>query len=182
MERHAAIVGAGVIGCAIALELRRRGFAVSVIDKNGDAGHGSTSASCGIVRRFYSQPGMIAMANEAAHVWADWAAHLGPVGEDLAVFRRPGVLFIVPRVDAAVHTLLAEMRRLGIGVALLTPGRCASASRTSTPRRTSRRGRCRSRIPGAERASDRGGDLRGGLGLRGLAGRRHQQPAARRRT
>jgi glycine/D-amino acid oxidase-like deaminating enzyme len=121
MERHAAIVGAGVIGCAIALELRRRGFAVSVIDKNGDAGHGSTSASCGIVRRFYSQPGMIAMANEAAHVWADWAAHVGPVGEDLAVFRRPGVLFIVPRVDDAVHTLLGEMRRLGIRVALLTP-------------------------------------------------------------
>lgn len=121
MERHAAIVGAGVIGCSIALELRRRGFEVSVIDRNGDAGHGSTSASCGIVRRFYSQPGMIAMAHEAAAIWADWARYLGPVDEDLAVFRRPGMLFIVPRVDEAVRAVLAEMRRVGIKASLLSP-------------------------------------------------------------
>jgi sarcosine oxidase subunit beta len=121
MERHAAIIGAGVIGCSIALELRRRGFAVSVLDRNGDAGHGSTSASCGIVRRFYSQPGMIAMAHEAAAIWADWARYLGPVEEDLAVFRRPGVLFIVPRVDETVLSLLAEMQRIGVKAALLSP-------------------------------------------------------------
>jgi NADPH-dependent 2,4-dienoyl-CoA reductase/sulfur reductase-like enzyme len=60
-EKQAAVVGAGVIGCSIALELLRRGFAVRVIDRNGDAGHGSTSASCGIARRYYSQPGMIAI-------------------------------------------------------------------------------------------------------------------------
>jgi glycine/D-amino acid oxidase-like deaminating enzyme len=35
VQKHAAIIGAGVIGCSIALELRRRGFAVSVIDRNG---------------------------------------------------------------------------------------------------------------------------------------------------
>ena len=68
----ACIIGAGVIGCAVALELQRRGFQVTVVDKNGDAGHGSTSASCGIVRRFYAQPGMIAMAHEGAQIWADW--------------------------------------------------------------------------------------------------------------
>ena len=121
MERHAAIIGAGVIGCSIALELRRVGFAVSVLDRNGEAGHGSTSASCGIVRRFYSQPGMIAMAHEAAAIWADWARYLGPVEEDLAVFRRPGVLFIVPRVDETVLSLLAEMQRIGVKAALLSP-------------------------------------------------------------
>ena len=121
IERHAAIVGAGVIGCSIALELRRRGFAVSVIDRNGDAGHGSTSASCGIVRRFYSQPGMIAMAHEAAALWAEWARYLGPIEEDLAVFRRPGVLFILPRVDETVRSLLAEKQRIGIKASLLSP-------------------------------------------------------------
>lgn len=120
MARHAAIVGAGVIGCSIALELRRRGFAVTVVDRNGDAGHGSTSASCGIVRRFYSQPGMIAMAHEAAAIWADWAGYLGPLEEDLAVFRRPGVLFILPRVDETVRGLLAEMQRLGVRASLLS--------------------------------------------------------------
>ncbi len=121
MAPHAAIIGAGVIGCSIGLELRRRGFDVSVIDRNGEAGHGTTSASCGVVRRYYSQPGMIAMAHEAASIWADWAGYLGPVEEDLAVFHRPGVLFILPRVDETVHALLAEMRRVGIKASLLTP-------------------------------------------------------------
>ena len=120
MEKHVGIVGAGVIGCSIALELRRRGFAVSVIDRNGEAGHGSTSASCGVVRRYYSQPGMIAMAHEAVAIWADWARHVGPLDESLAVFRRPGVLFILPRVDATALSLLAQMRRIGIVAALLS--------------------------------------------------------------
>jgi len=121
MARHAAIVGAGVIGCATALELRRRGFDVSVIDRNGEAGHGTTSASCGVVRRYYSQPGMIAMAHEAASIWAGWSRYLGPVEEDLAVFHRPGMLFILPRLDATVHALLAEMKRVGIRASLLSP-------------------------------------------------------------
>ena len=122
MGKHAAIVGAGVIGCSIAIELRRRGFDVTVIDRNGEAGHGSTSASCGIVRRFYSQPGMIAMAHEALAVWADWAGYLGPVDEDLAVLHQPGVLFIVPRADDSIRTLLAEMQRIGIKAKFLSAG------------------------------------------------------------
>lgn len=120
MARHAAIVGAGVIGCSIALELKRRGFDVTVLDRNGEAGHGTTSASCGVVRRYYSQPGMIAMAHEGAAIWADWAGYLGPVEEDLAVFHRPGMLFILPRVDETVHALLGEMRRIGIKASFLT--------------------------------------------------------------
>ncbi len=66
------VIGAGIVGCSIGLELRRRGCDVTVVDRNGDVGHGSTSASCGIVRRFYSQPGMVAMAHEASCIWADW--------------------------------------------------------------------------------------------------------------
>jgi sarcosine oxidase subunit beta len=121
MARHVAIVGAGVIGCSIALELRRRGFDVSVVDRNGEAGHGSTSASCGVVRRFYSQPGMVAMAHEGAAIWADWTGYLGPVDEHLAVFHRPGILYVLPRIDDAVRAVLAEMQRIGIKASLLSP-------------------------------------------------------------
>ena len=120
MAAQVTIVGAGVIGCSIALELRRRGFDVSVVDKNGEVGHGTTSASCGVVRRYYSQPGMIAMAHEAVSIWADWPAFLGPIDEDLALFKRPGILFILPQIDDTVHALLAEMQRLGIRANFLT--------------------------------------------------------------
>jgi glycine/D-amino acid oxidase-like deaminating enzyme len=120
MTRHAVVVGAGVIGCSVALELRRRAYRVTVVDRNGEAGHGTTSASCGVVRRYYSQPGMIAMAQEASEIWAHWGDHLGPIDEDLAAFKRPGMLFILPRVDAAVHALLAEERRVGVKASFLT--------------------------------------------------------------
>lgn len=115
------VIGAGVIGCAIALELRRRGFDVTSVDKNGDAGHGSTSGSCGIVRRFYSQPGMIAMAHEGWHIWADWRSFVGDIEGDLIEFLRPGMLFIPPRMDATVLATAAEMQRIGIKAHVLSP-------------------------------------------------------------
>jgi sarcosine oxidase subunit beta len=100
------VIGAGVVGCAAGLELRRRGCDVTVVDRNGDVGHGSTSSSCGIVRRFYSQPGMIAMAHESAGIWADWSSYLGPIDDDKAVFLRPGMLFIPPRIDDGVRGIV----------------------------------------------------------------------------
>jgi sarcosine oxidase, subunit beta len=115
------VIGAGVVGCAVALELQRHGFQVTVVDKNGDAGHGSTSSSCGIVRRFYAQPGMIAMAHEAAQIWSDWDTFLGPIDDKTIDFPRPGMLFIPPQLDAGVRATVAEMQRLGIHVSILSP-------------------------------------------------------------
>ena len=47
------IIGAGVIGSAIALELARRGARVTVVDSRGGPGYGSTSASSAMVRYHY---------------------------------------------------------------------------------------------------------------------------------
>jgi sarcosine oxidase subunit beta len=116
----ASVIGGGVVGCAVGLELRRRGFDATVIDRNGDVGHGSTSASCGIVRRFYSQPGMIAMAHEALQIWKEWGSYLGPIDDDLARLQQPGMLFIPPLVDDTVRATVAEMKRLGIRAELLS--------------------------------------------------------------
>jgi sarcosine oxidase subunit beta len=120
MTAGVCVIGGGVVGCAVALELRRGGYDVTVLDKNGDVGHGSTAASCGIVRRFYTQPGMIAMAHEAWHIWDDWSAFLGPIDDDHIAFPRPGMLFIPPRIDEGARATLAEMQRLGIRASLLS--------------------------------------------------------------
>ena len=48
------IIGGGVMGASIALELSKAGRKVVVIDKGGAAGGGSTSASSAIVRFTYS--------------------------------------------------------------------------------------------------------------------------------
>jgi sarcosine oxidase subunit beta len=118
-----AVIGAGVIGCSVALELRRNGAQPFVIDMNGEVGHGTTSASCGIVRRFYSTPTMTAMAHEGASIWATWREYLGVDDESgLARFERPGALFILTEIDDGVRGILDHMRALGVEAQLLEPG------------------------------------------------------------
>jgi sarcosine oxidase subunit beta len=120
MGSEACIIGGGVIGCAVGLELGRRGLDVTVLDKNGEVGHGSTSASCAIVRRFYSQPGMTAMAHESAQIWADWGGHLGPIDEELAVFKRPGMAFLFTEITDEHRERLAKMQQVGVKARLLS--------------------------------------------------------------
>lgn len=72
----AVVVGAGVIGAAVALELARTGRQTVVVDKAGAAGHGSTGASSAIVRFNYSTFDGVATAWEARHLWASWPDHL----------------------------------------------------------------------------------------------------------
>ncbi len=119
------IIGAGVVGCSAALALAREGHEVRVVDKNREVGHGSTAQSCGIVRRFYSQPGMVALAHEAASIWADWGAWLGPIDDGLAVFHRPGMLFIPPAIDDGLHGIVASMNRVGIRAEVLDAAQVA---------------------------------------------------------
>jgi sarcosine oxidase subunit beta len=117
-----AIVGGGVIGCSLALELARLGLHTTVIDSNGEVGHGSTSASCGIVRHYYSAPTMTAMVVEAAAIWSEWRAWLGIDDEGgLARFVRSGMLFIPPELDDDVDRILGHMQELGVHAERLPP-------------------------------------------------------------
>ena len=89
----AVVIGAGVIGAAIALELNRAGMQTISVDKNPAAGYGPTSGSCAIVRVHYSTYDGIAMAWEGYHYWRDWADYLGVEDEaGLAEFRETGCL------------------------------------------------------------------------------------------
>lgn len=91
----AVVVGAGVIGSSIALELSRAGYDVVVVDKAGGIGHGSTSASSAIVRFNYSSWSGVAAAWESLHCWINWSDHLGyvdPAGQTR--FERTGMLII----------------------------------------------------------------------------------------
>ena len=91
----AVVIGAGVIGAAISLELARSGRSVVVVDKAGGVGHGSTSASSAIVRFHYSTRTAVALAWESRHCWEDWRRHLGHDDPDgMAEFVRTGMLVL----------------------------------------------------------------------------------------
>lgn len=71
------IIGAGIIGACIGLELSKRGFKTLNIDKLSGAGKGSTAGSCAVIRFHYSTPDGVAMAREGYYYWLDWPKYLG---------------------------------------------------------------------------------------------------------
>ena len=88
----AVVIGAGVIGSAVALELARGGRSVVVVDKGSAVGAGSTSSSASIIRFSYSTIEGVVAAWEAAAMWRDWAGHLGVIDPDgMARFVRTGM-------------------------------------------------------------------------------------------
>lgn len=70
------VIGAGVIGSALAYELSRRGRTTLNLDALPSAGYGSTSSSSAIVRFSYSTLPGVSMAWEGLHYWRDWRNYL----------------------------------------------------------------------------------------------------------
>jgi sarcosine oxidase subunit beta len=76
------VIGAGVMGASISLELARSGRRVHCIDAGPAVGSGSTSSSSAIIRFNYSTFDSVLTAWEAAHRWKDFAGHLGTADPD----------------------------------------------------------------------------------------------------
>ena len=75
-EKRAVVIGAGIIGCAIAFELQKKGCRVTCVDRNAAVGCGSTANSCAIVRTCYSTFQGVALAYEGVFYWRDWANYI----------------------------------------------------------------------------------------------------------
>ena len=97
----AIIIGAGVIGAAIALDMARSGYRTLNLDKLPAAGYGSTSNTCAIIRTHYSTLEGTALAYESLLHWADWPRYLGATDErGLADFVRSGMVIIRSATDS----------------------------------------------------------------------------------
>jgi sarcosine oxidase subunit beta len=98
------VIGAGVIGSAVAFELARGGRSVICVDKGPAAGAGSTSASSSIIRFSYSTFDAVLTAWESAAIWREWGAHLGVEDPDgMARFIKTGnLIFCTPGYDGKV--------------------------------------------------------------------------------
>ncbi|MYW90711.1 FAD-binding oxidoreductase [Amycolatopsis rubida] len=94
MGTEIVVVGAGVIGSSVALELARAGHRVTVLDRAAGPGQGSTSASSAVVRYNFSTAAGVAAAWEAHFGWLDWAGHLGRDVGELARFEKSGLVML----------------------------------------------------------------------------------------
>jgi len=115
MTADAVVVGAGVIGASVALELAKAGRRVVVVDKLGGPGLGSTSASSSVVRFNYSTLDGVATAWESMHHWTDWANQLDGHPQDAPLARLlPTGLVMLDAPVAPKDRVLPMFAQLGI--------------------------------------------------------------------
>jgi sarcosine oxidase subunit beta len=118
----AIIIGAGIIGACTGYEMAKRGFKTLNIDKLPDAGHGSTSGSCAIIRFHYSTTEGVAMAREGYYYWLDWPRYLETRDPDgLATYRNTGALVIKTPVNKNLARVKAALDEFGVGYLELEP-------------------------------------------------------------
>ncbi len=111
----AVIIGAGVIGAAIAFELCKRGYQTLNIDKLPAAGYGPTSSSCSIVRAHYSSWDGVAMAHEGFSYWQDWPNYLeiDADGHEIAKYMQCGTVLLKSKTGHH-EKVLEHFRSLGV--------------------------------------------------------------------
>ncbi len=110
----AIIIGAGVIGAAVALGLARKGLNVLCVDRLPAAGYGSTSGSCAIVRPYYSTVDGALLGWESHFYWKNWGGFLGVEDErGLARYVPCGCLRLKSPANGYLESTIRLMDRIG---------------------------------------------------------------------
>ena len=124
-SRDIVVVGAGVVGCAIASELARRGASVEIIDDRGP-GLGATQASAGMLAPYNEalEGGpLLELASRSLDLYDSFVARTQSDAGLPVTYRRTGTLEValqpaaLPRLTRA-HALL---RRTGVACEWLDP-------------------------------------------------------------
>ena len=111
----AIIIGAGIIGAAIAFELAKKGYKTLNVDKLPSAGYGSTSGSCAIIRLHYSTPDGVATAREGYYYWVNWPEYLEVADElGLVAYINTGCLVIKTELNKYLKNVMASLDDLGV--------------------------------------------------------------------
>jgi sarcosine oxidase subunit beta len=109
---EAVIIGAGIMGCAIAHALAERGLTDIVILERDQIGRGATADAAGGVRQQFSTETNIRLARESIRVWETFPERFG---RDIGL-RQQGYLFLLsnPAEEPVFRQNLALQQRLGV--------------------------------------------------------------------
>jgi len=115
------IVGAGILGSAIALELCRDGRSVIVLDQGSTAGNGSTMDSSAIIRCHYTASTSVLAARDCYFDWIDWPGYTeyeDPAGS--ISYRPTGALVLDPAAEN-LDQIAERLTAAGIAAERLGP-------------------------------------------------------------
>jgi sarcosine oxidase subunit beta len=110
------ILGAGVMGAAIAFHLaKRKAGKIAVVDK-GHVGQGGSGRSSALIRMHYSYPPEVQLALVSLHMFEHWREVVGGEGD----FRKTGFVRIVhPGETERLKQNVEMQRKLGVNVQLV---------------------------------------------------------------
>ena len=109
---NVAVIGAGILGAAIAWRLAQRGFHVSLFDK-GQPGHGASSHSFAWINAGAKEPiGYHNLNRRSLEMWPRFAAGIGDHGDPDSVGLRWGGKVSWESGPAAADGLVARVRQL----------------------------------------------------------------------
>ena len=112
----AIIVGAGIVGTAVAYSLGRRGFNSCVVDKLPICGYGATASSTSMVYSLSKHADLVAMFCESDRYWQNWSDYIGGEEVDergLSRYTRCGSIALSAWQSQPVRTSREFMARLG---------------------------------------------------------------------
>jgi sarcosine oxidase subunit beta len=113
------IVGAGIMGCAIAHELANRGVEDILVIEKDAIGRGATADAAGGIRQQFSTETNIRLATASVRVWETFGERFGT---DIGL-RQQGYLFLLtePEQEPVFRANLALQQGLGVPARWVTP-------------------------------------------------------------
>jgi sarcosine oxidase, subunit beta len=120
----AVIIGAGIMGCAIAHSLAERGLTEIVVLEKDAIGRGATSDAAGGIRQQFSTETNVRLATYSVRVWEQFKERFD---QDIS-FRQQGYLFLLtdPTEEPVFRGNLALQQRLGVPARWVTPDEIAT--------------------------------------------------------
>ncbi len=120
---EAVIVGAGIMGCAIAHALAERGLTDVVVLERDAIGRGATADAAGGIRQQFSTETNVRLATYSVRVWETFAERFGV---DIGL-RQQGYLFLLtdPAEEPVFRRNLALQQGLGVPARWVTPAEIA---------------------------------------------------------
>lgn len=118
------IIGAGIMGCAIAHALAERGQTDVVVLERDQIGRGATADAAGGIRQQFSTETNIRLATYSVRVWETYQERFGI---DIGL-RQQGYLFLLddPAEEPVFRQNLALQQRLGVPARWVTPDEIAA--------------------------------------------------------
>lgn len=118
-EGRAAVIGAGIFGCAVALELARAGFAVSLFERRPAILTGATRNNLNRVHLGFHYPRHLGTARQSAAGYKPFVESFG----DAVMGGFPNAYFVADEGSlTAPADYLAFCRRLGVPFEVIEPG------------------------------------------------------------